>query len=235
LATSNIAESGNVALLQLRTLPGTLGVFTAALSCVAGRKWANLKTLVVEPTVREQGSAMTRPLIAVTSAHEPFPSEWPILALARGTITGRDYADALADFTVRKQGKMLVPASDWLHHIIRPLFTEQITDQGTYDAEFDRAEVLCALLTRDEELVRRADQADHRRADWVPSWLGRCIYRARHTGQDNPLDEFAKQLAADNMQWGPLQGGLFGGDPKRAGAAIESLRPEFDHLRRSIF
>lgn len=228
-------EGGNTALLNLRFLPGTVGIVTAALASGPSRNWASLRALVIEPTVRDRDRDKAAPLVECTNPYEPFGNtEWVPLALARGAIHGLDYAEALQDFTSKKQPKLLAPVSEWFHHILRPLFVDQFADQDTYDAEWDRAEVMLTLLAQDQVLARLSGGADQWANKWAPRWYGRSTYRAAY-GRANPVFDFTQELAAQGTAWGPLEGRLFGGDPKRAEAAVDALAQEFHEVGRRRF
>lgn len=233
LTAANRIQGGVKGLLALRHLPGMVGVFTASLACVTGRNWASLRALVIEPTVPETYDTRAVPLVEATSLYTPFVHEWVAHTLARGTMEGKDFAEALEDFTERRIGKYFTPAAQWLHTVLRPMFTEHIADDTTYDSEFDRAEIMLSLLAQDQANVRFAADPEQ----WPGSrpysyWFGRSTWRAaRHRG--NPVEEFSHELSTEGRLWGPLQGKLFGGEPRRAQAALEIVAQDFaDSARR---
>lgn len=222
-------EGGVDLLLAQRHLPGMVGIVTATLASVAARKWDNLRTLVVDPTVRDRYSNTPLPLVEATAPYKPFgDTDWVSLTLARAVTAGKDYAQALADFTQNRQGKLYTPASEWLHHIMRPIFTEQLADDVTYDAEFDRMEAVLGVLAQDQANVRANAGSDGRPRPYA-YWFGRATWRAAH-GRGNPAQELAQELATQGTRWGPLEAGLFGGDKDRAHSALEVHGQQFEEV-----
>ena len=226
-------ESGFGSLLEVRHVPGMVGITVASIACTTGRTWGNLKALVVDPTVRDKYARKPVSLIEATDPHKPFgSSDWIANTLARGTLENKDFKDALEDFTLRRAGKYHTPAADWLHGILRPMFLDQLPDQDTYDAEFERAEVMLGVLAQDSANVRRAvDPEDRGRRSY---WYGRTTWRSQH-GHGNPVEDYDHELVAQGPLWGPVQANLFGADPARAKAAIDGYRENFDRIAGQWF
>ncbi|WP_128381929.1 hypothetical protein [Streptomyces cavernae] len=125
-------ESGNSALIGLRHIPGMVSIMTAALACTSSGNWANLKSLVVDPSVRDRYEQRPAPVLDMTDPYQPFGStDLTANALARAT-TGRDLGDSLKDFTERNNGRYHTPIAEWLHHLLRPIFSDQLPDDDTY-------------------------------------------------------------------------------------------------------
>lgn len=229
LAAPHRVEGGVELLLAQRHLPGMTAIVTATLATVAARKWDNLRTLVVEPTVRDRYANTALPLVEATAPYKPFgDSEWVACTLARAAIHGEDYAEALANFTQNRVGKYYSPASEWLHSVLRPVFAEQIPDNDTYDTEFDRMEVMLSVLAQDQANVRATPDFDGKLRP-RSYWFGRATWRASH-GRGNAAQDVASEFASQGARWGPLQAGLFGGDEDRARRALELHGEQFDEV-----
>lgn len=236
VAAATRIEGGVQALLGLRHLPGMVSIMTAALGCVASGNWRNLKVLVADPTVRDQYESKPLAILEATDPYKPFTGTTDLVtnALARATIQKREAADAAKDFTERQNGKYHTPVAEWLHHILRPIFLDQLPDDDAYDSEFDRAEVILGVLTQDA-VNARVSGDPHGRA-WGPThWYGRSLWRAAHH-HGNPVEEIVHASATQGALWGPLQGSLFAGDEERARTALETYRNNFnEYSRRRMF
>ena len=225
VASANRVAGGVQALLELRHLPGMVGIMTAGLACVSSRKWENLRTLVTEPTVRTRIDQAPVPLLEATGLYQPFgTSDWVANTLARATLQDMDPEHALEDFTERRVGKYHTPVSEWLLHILRPLFADQWPDEESYVSEFERAEVMLGVLAQDAANQKSSGSA------WTRSyWYGRATWRAAHY-HGNAAEDLAHELATQGALWGPLQSGLFGGDPDRARAAVDTYVTNFNKI-----
>ncbi|MFF5483458.1 toll/interleukin-1 receptor domain-containing protein [Streptomyces sp. NPDC012935] len=222
-------ESGNSALIGLRHIPGMVGIMTAALACTSSSNWANLKSLVVDPSVRDRYEHKPAPVIDMTDPYQPFTTTTDLIAnaLARATLTGRDLGDSLKDFTERNNGRYHTPIAEWLHHILRPVFSDQLPDDDTYSTEFDRAEAVLGALAQDVTNVRAAANPEGR--SWSRThWYGRPAWRSGSHG--NPGADLMHEFETQGAQWGPLKGGLFGGNEDRARAALEAYLTSFNKI-----
>jgi hypothetical protein len=134
----------------------------------------------------------------------------------------------MKDFTERRNGKYHTPVAEWLHHVLRPIFSDQWPDDDAYDSEFERAEAVLGVLTQDVINVRLAATPEGRR--WGRSrWYGRSTWRSSH-GHGNPVADLVHDFETQGSQWGPLEGGLFGRDEERARAALEKYQTSFNEL-----
>jgi hypothetical protein len=231
---ANRSTAGVTALIEQRRLPGMVAAMTAGLACVANAKWENLRVLLTEQMVKDPYQPTRLPLLEATDPYAPFGSaELVPHALAHSAVDGLGLRDALEDFTERRKGKYHTPVAEWLHHVLRPLFIDQLPQQDAYDAEFDRAEVMLGLLSTDLVLARRPIGTTDRM--WGGSrWFGRSMWRSKHS-YGNPIDDFSQELATQEEMWAPLRAGLFGGSQDRAQAAIDKYRADFSEWSRSIW
>jgi len=232
VAAPSAITSGSTDLTDLAHIPGLTSVMTAALASVASGRWECLRVLLAEQSVREKNRSTLVPLLEASHPYAPFANEWSPQVVVRVVHTGKSQREALEDFTQNRLGKYYTPVADWLHHILRPLFRDQLPDQGSFDSEFDRAEVMLGLISTDVIARHYAGSPEER---WRrSSWLGRSVWRSRR-GHGDPLQDFAQQLSVQGARWAPLQSGLFGGDEDRAAAAMEQYRADFDlqasHMR----
>jgi hypothetical protein len=229
VAASNKVAGGIEAFIKLRHLPGMVSIMTAALACGSSGNWLNLKVLVVDQSVRDRYEQKPVAILEATDPYKPFGDpEWVANALARAAISGKDLDDSLKDFTERRQGKFHTPIAEWLHHVMRPIFTDQLPDEDLYTAEFDRAEIVLGVLAQDVVNVRATASPDGKY--WGRSrWFGRSMWRAGR-GYGSPVADLAHEFNTQGLQWGPLKSGLFGGDEARARDALDKFQSEFDSI-----
>jgi hypothetical protein len=232
LAAAVKQASGVEALLAQRYLPPTMSIMTASLSCGASQNWANLKALIVDPTVRDRYEQRATSLVDVTDPHKAFNgvSDWVINGIARATLMDNVDLREAFEYYQGGGGKYYTPISEWTHKLLRPVFADQLPDDDTYDAEFDRAEVMLGVLAQDVTNVRFAANPDAPK--WGRAyWLGRATHRWRHMDA-TPATELLDELSIHGSKWGPVKAGLFGGEVDRARAAIEDYGNKFNEAAR---
>lgn len=229
VGAANRIGGGVQALLELRHLPGMVGIMTAGLACVSSRKFENLRVLVTEPTVRDRYEQAPIPILEATDPYQPFgTSDWVANTLARAAQLQIEPEHALADFTEHRVGKYHTPVAEWLLTTLRPLFTDQWPDQDAYTLEFERAEVTLGVLAQDVANLRASANPDGR--VWTRShWYGRSTWRAGHY-RGNAAEEVAQELSTQGRLWGPLQANLFGADEDRARAAVTMYVTNFNKI-----
>lgn len=114
-----------------------------------------------------------------------------------------------------------------MHHILRPVFADQLPDTADYDDQFDRTEALLGALGLHEKLHALegtfSDEQVH------AHWFGRGSWRSRY-GR-NPADELLAEAERQHDQWGPCVAGLFDGD---SGKAIKALTRYADDFGRNL-
>jgi hypothetical protein len=231
VGAANKLQGGVDALLATRHLPGMVGMVTATLAAASSGRWDNLKTLVANPGIRDRHEQKPLPILEATSPHKPFVRDLISNTLAYGTIYGLPPEDAVKENTERERSEYFTPEAEWLHHVLRPLFADQMPDDDSYDAEFDRAEVILGVLAQDVVNVQRA-AAGGAGSYWGRShWFGRSTWRAKRK-IGSPVADLAHELAANGSSWAPLQANLFGGDQARAEAALEAYAANFAEVAR---
>jgi TIR domain len=224
-------EGGLAALLKMRGLPAVVAVMTAGVAATGAGKWANLTALVVDPTVRDAYEGAALSVIEAVAPYDPFASDWIAHILARtAQHPDEDLTAALTAFETKTASTYFQPVADWLHAILRPIFTDQLPQGTMYDEEWDRGEVMLGLISQDLAGVRYG--GDNSREFLRQSrWFGRSTWRAAgHHG--NPVADFAAALESQRQQWPPVRQGLFGADADRALRAIEGYGQEFNRRHR---
>jgi hypothetical protein len=234
VGAANKMQGGVDALLFTRHLPGVAGMVTATLAAASSGRWDNLKILVANPSVRDRYEQKALPILEATSPHKPYAVDWISNTLAFATINGVDVEDALKEYTERRRGKYHTPEAEWLHHVLRPLFADQMPDEDSYDAEYDRAEVILGVIAQDVVNVQRAAAGNDGRYYGRSHWYGRSTWRANRS-YGNPVADLAQELAANGPTWEPLRANLFGGDAARAQAALEAYGENFAQVARQRF
>lgn len=218
--------SGAGGLLELRHLPGMVSIMTAGLASVASRRWDNLKTLVVDSTIRDRNDAKPIAMLEATDPYKPFDAQdWTTNTLAVAGRLGKPLDETLEDLTQNRVRQFRTPVAEWLYDVLRPLFEDQMPDDDAYAADFDQAEVVLGVLAQDAVNVRIAAAPDGK--GWGRShWFGRSTWRANQYG-GNPVDDLRHELATEGAIWGPLRGELFGGEVARAESALHSYSEAF--------
>jgi len=224
------SRGGYAALLNLRFVPGLAVVMTAALAGVSNRQWGNLKALVVDATVRERNYPKPLALLETIDGYRPFSgSELASNIVSRSSTTGRSLEETMRELQQFDAQVLLAPVADWLFASLRPVFIDQMRDEDTYAAAFDRAEIFLGALAQDavnERLERNP-------GGWGESnWFGRAIWRARRS-HTNPAREIREEAEAAAASWGPLHGSLFGGRTDRASAALNGYEDAFARTLRN--
>lgn len=220
---------GHNYLLNLRLLPSLVSVFTAAMAASGQGKWENFKTLVVDAQVahRSYDTSPKLALVEAVSPYKPFDGDAIPQLLANSVSHGEDLRTTQQNIEQREYSVYHTPSANWLHHILRPVFDQQFPDDEDYDVAFDATEVILGMIEQDLSNIRHAGQDQH----WLRGthWIGRSAWRSRR--HDNPVEDFANQLEAQDLSWAPLRAGLFGGDTERAAAAISQYREQFESAR----
>lgn len=181
---------------RLKSYPALLLVYGGGISAVSREKYSTLQALLVGPRIysKEGELAAVHRLVARHILGDEIP----------GVETGDKNAEAAA--------------SDYLHHVLRPLVREFLPSDADYDEAFDRFEYLTALVWVDEN-PRSA------RLDWVPSDApsGKFI-----RGTAPPGEPIARQIDREiemfKSKWPPLRGKMFGGHVDR----VISVKERYD-------
>lgn len=211
---------------DLGHLPGVIALMTTGLAATASRQWANLKALAVDGSIRGSYDNKPMALLEASSPYKPFDMNgWTANILAISRTSGDSFEDTLKGITGNQLPKRRTPVADWLHAALRPIFSDQLADDYTYDAEFDRAEVVLGILSQDAVDTRYGANSETSR--WNHSnWFGRSTWRAAHY-HGNPVEDLTQELTVDGRLWPPLRADLFGGEESRARAALDAYKADF--------
>jgi len=87
----------------------------------------------------------------------------------------------------------------------------------------------------DQDAVNRTiAAATDGRDSWLHAhWFGRSTWRAHRRG--NPVGDLQYQLETEGESWRPLRAGLFGGEVKRAKAAVEKYAETFAEVSQNHY
>lgn len=235
VTAANKHEGGVTALIDLRHIPGMSAVLTAGITAVSSGSWQNLKALVVDQSVQDRYDNSRLPLIEATDPYRPFANTTPIAVntLARAAVEHVTYQEAYAQYAEKKIGNYHTPMAEWLHVVLRPLFSDQWPEDEAFSSEFDRAEVALGIVSQDAATTRSSAFPD--RPSWPRSrWFGRSMWRSRHNHGD-PLADFEGELKSQGTQWPPLRAGLFGGEAARAQSAMDAYRETYQSMSRGMW
>jgi hypothetical protein len=220
-------RGGYSVLVELHRVPALVATVAAAVSAVAAQRWDNLKVLVDDPMVTNSNHEKV-PLLEAVWPFGPFRSSSDIVpeVLARSATQSLDPAIVYADYTEGKVGKLYTPISDWLHHILRPIFRDQLPDDVEYNEQFDRAEAMLGALGLDHRM--RFAETHETALPPRAHWFGRATWRARY-GSD-PAADLLSEVSASRGHWAPSTAGLFDGNSERAAAVLSQYRSEFEKV-----
>ena len=229
IAAATRLRAGPTHLLDLRHIPAVAALTTVGLACTGANKWANLRTLVIDPTIRAEYPPQLIPLLEATNPHRPFRNaEWVANVVARVAVAGGDVAAALAFVRERGGHAYFTPLQIWLHTVVRPIFADQIPEDDIYDNEYDRAEVVLGLLSQDctSEQYKGEPGSEWRKSS---SWFGRSTWRIRETSI-NHVTDFERDFRSRGDDWPLLRGGLFGSNATRAREALDAYAKIFNEI-----
>jgi hypothetical protein len=173
-----INESGTE--VGLRRYPALRVLYAAAIACVVAEKYQTLKLLFEAPMHTVGG---TSPAIDL---------------LLRGDPLRQELAQLVMQETSEKKQNWFVPTSEHLFRVSRVSVAEFLPTQVTYEAAFDRFEMLAALacLARPDAL-----------GAWAP--IGRFGWKQDHSGDYGPVAALKREIVAAGSAWGPALAGLF--------------------------
>lgn len=90
LAAAVKQDNGVDQLLAHRYIPATMAIMTATLACIPSQTWANLKALIIDPTVRDRYEQSMTALIDATDPHKIYTgvNDWVICGITKATVEG---------------------------------------------------------------------------------------------------------------------------------------------------
>lgn len=223
LGRESTQESG-LDLFRLSHLYPTLVLtYCVALSAESKRNYGTFRAATNDAVVKTLQNRV--PFIS-TAGSQTISANWQWLAslLCKEDENIPIDDDLIEAFKAGRIGARYTPISDHIHSLLAPLFVDQFTSDEDYSEAFDRVEVLFDAIAADTRLQK--DDFYGGRGGY-----GRYTYRYRDT--DAPVEMVMLDDARTaGAGWTPLLGGLFGGDPGRAQAALEQVVDNASHLRR---
>lgn len=228
------SSGGESTLKYLRHLPVVASAMVIGFVGVRSARWDNVKTLLTDVSIPDRWG----PPITVLEGNRPWsiadPDNLVIHALARHSAPERiesPLEEVLTQFVERKSGKLYTPVSDWLFNLIRPIVDDRLLGEEAYARDFDRAEVMLGVIAEDQANRRRQAAGGE---GWIPlgQWYGRSTWRSGYfyTYGTSPVTEVQSELESQGADWEPVKRGLFGGDYRRATAAVGVYRERFEDL-----
>ncbi len=195
--TDRLESKGGLAIWQaLRWYPIMLLFYSAGISALASEKYDNLATIFTArlgPTLHTQSIPLILPIIKETGRlHDAFKG-----------LPGHE--------------NQYVPRSEYLFTLLQPMLDDLLFLGRDYEQNFDRFEVLLALVYTD------LDNQEHARLGGVWGPIGRFGWKFHHEEDSNPFKDIITEANRQKESWPPLKAGLFGGDYAR----FEKIANEF--------
>jgi len=228
--------NGFAPLTDLRALAPLTAIMTASLTCIAAGKFDNLKTLVVDPVIRDRHGSQTVPLLEAIDPYMPFNNARDIVAnvLARFVTTGTTPEEAFEYYADGRKGKYYTPLAEWMHYILGDVFADQVPDPVDFDDNFDRCEVMLGVLAQDIANQRYGSDENLR---WRARsrWFGRSTWHAPTSNSISPVEELSRALKSEGGNWAPLRALPFGGHEERAASALDAYSERFNEIAKQRF
>jgi len=189
-------KSGLVVWQALRWYPTMLLVYGAGISALASDRYDNLSAILLTTVGSSRSTISSTPLTlaigeATTKLHDAFKE-----------LPGHE--------------RQYVPRSEYLFKLLQPTLDDLLFLGRDYEQDFDRFEVLLALVHADLE-------SKESRRIWGPP--GRFGWKFHHYDV-NPLKDLIADANGQKESWGPLKAGLFGGDYTH----FEKIASEYSRL-----
>lgn len=191
-------KSGLVVWQALRWYPIMLLLYGTGISALASDRYDNLAEIL---------------LTRVGSSRSATSSTTLTLAIGRA-ITELHRTDAFKQLPGHEH--QYVPRSEYLFKFLQPILDDLLFLGRDYEQDFDRFEVLLALVHADLE-----EEQSH--SAWGP--IGRFGWKFHHYDV-NPLKDIIADANRHKEAWGPLKAGLFGGEYTR----FEKIAGEYSRL-----
>lgn len=193
-------QSGLTVWLALRWYPTMLLFYGAGISALASDRYDNLAAIL---------------LTGVGSSHSTTSSTPLTLAVGEATTKLHNVFKQLPGHE-----RQYVPRSEYLFKLLQPTLDDLLFLGRDYEQDFDRFEVLLALVHAD-----LSSKESH--GIWGPP--GRFGWKFHHYDV-NPLKNLIAEATGQKKSWGPLKAGLFGGDYTR----LEKIASEYTTRVRGL-
>jgi hypothetical protein len=110
-----------------------------------------------------------------------------------------------------------VPRSEHLFKVLQPELEDLLLLGRSYESLFDEFEILLSLV-----------YLDLSGNDWGP--IGRFGWKQRRGHGRSPYDQLVSEAESEGATWGPVQAGLFKGDPGQFSKSATALRENLKQL-----
>lgn len=222
LARAGFANGSGVQddwLASITRLPAILALLGGAVGATSTHNADMIAALINQPTVPMYGQMLS--VARVLSPWNAFAPSWEFAQFIdlRETKSHVEVTEDVIRAYERRDVRRvsLAPASDVLRRALWPVGSRFAIDEEDFASLVHRTEMLVSAVLIDDAQDR--DQSNHF-SDWdARNWVGGHAGRERYA-RNGLADDVASELGAAGSSWWPLAGGLFGGDPKRAAAAI---------------
>lgn len=191
IASHSIGGDGMLYLIHLKRYPALLLMYSAGICAIAAERYDNLSALLESLTIRDNGKDLP----------------------AACCLNAESVVENKVGHLLPGMNRHYTPFSEYLCSKLREPLREYLPDDKDFQNAFDRFEYLLGLIC-----------ADRHKREYQGAWLGSvgCFsWRGRDFGEDFIPSRIKKEFDAAGSKWGPLVGGLMGGDLTRASNAIE--------------
>jgi len=190
------SKGGLVIWNALRWYPVMLLLYSTGISALAAEKYDNLASIL-----------LTR--VGASRSYDA-PAEL-VLALGEAIL---ELIRTKAFEQLPGHERHYVPRSEYLFKLLQPTLDDLLFLGRDYENNFDRFEVLFALVYADLEKKYKESHF------WCP--VGRFAWKFRDT-RTNPLKEIIDEADREKGSWGPIKAGLFSSDYSRFKDVTDNL------------
>ncbi len=207
---------------RLRQLPALILEVVGATIAVREEKWWLLRRLATDTTVKETFSnEAAAPLVTAVHPWRVFNND---KAVPQCLYVSHAYSKTIEDAfaSAGGYGQLYCPIEEWLARALRPLIDDGTMSDTIYNNAVDLAIVWLGIVS--------VDQAETL-STYGPGWYGRAAIGRGWPNDNSVIDQLRMKFISDPSNWPPIVGGLFGGDPARAEAALAKYTEKFDKVR----
>ena len=182
LAEVDVPQNGKTVWLGLFRYPALMHLYAAGIAAVAAGRYELLVALLLRPS-RSTDSREDRTTVQVLFPH---------------SVVSEAQAHVLFPHPDAPRQKYRTPLSQYLQHVLRPVFAELIPDEREYTEAFDRFEYLASLAHADRHYDRSI------------FFAGGCF-----EWRSGVIGAVTREIETVGDQWSPLLAGLFEGSIER--------------------
>ncbi|MCL2725648.1 MAG: serine/threonine protein kinase [Polyangiaceae bacterium] len=187
---------GHKEMIQLQQVPGMLVMNAAAFGAILGNHYGNLAAVTVRPVFRGD-----------SQENIPFIRRFGI--------------NSVMDLNMLRNTKRFedskLPRSELMFEFLRELGRDDRVSDTEYEGNFDRFEIILALITFDSGQRTTGSFALRNRG------MG-------SNGEYGPIADLRKEFEKEGKAWGPIAAGLFDRDVDRVRTAFKSVTEIADQI-----